>query len=140
MSRNVFLKKFIKQFYKQGFNKRRTKERNAHKIAYTINLSLRTFDKKIHFEDKEIFKAFQRCGYTLMTSDGESTWERFPANHTLVMIDKFLNIDVQSNKDLRSTGLKSYSPKWGNESKDRIDYLKIDLAKFWIENKHHLEN
>ena len=140
MSRNIFLKKFIKQFYKKGVNKRRTKERCADKIAYTINLCISTFDKKIHFEDKEIFKAFEKCGYTLMTSDGESTWERFFANHTLVIIEKFLNIDVQSNKDLRSTRLKSYSPKWGNESKNRIDCLKIDLAKFWIENKHHLEN
>ncbi|WP_419211120.1 hypothetical protein ACNR9Q_10235 [Maribacter sp. X9] len=136
MSKYIFLKNFIIQFYKKGVNKRRTQERSAHKIAYTINLSLRTFDKKIEFENKEIFKAFEKCGYTLMTSEGEFTWERFHSNHTLVTIDKFLNIDVQSNKDLRSTRLKSYSPKWSNDSKNRIDKLKMDLEKFWDENKH----
>tara|TARA_R110002074_G_scaffold197610_15_gene365044 strand:+ start:44333 stop:44758 length:426 start_codon:yes stop_codon:yes gene_type:complete len=140
MSKHIFLKKFIKQFYKKGINKRRTQERSAHKIAYTINLSLRTFDKKIEFEIKEIFKAFEKCGYILMTSgEEEFTWERFHANHTLVLIDKFLNIDVQSNKDLRSTRKRSYPPNWSAGTKERIDSLKIDLEKFWIENKPHLE-
>lgn len=140
MSKHIFLKKFIKKFYKQGVNKRRTKERSAYKIGYTLNLCLRTFDNKINFDDKEIFKAFEKCGYTLMNSDGEFTWERFHANHTLVIIDKFLNIDVQSNKDLRSSRKNSYPSKWSTETKGRIDILKTDLQEFWITNKHLLEN
>lgn len=140
MSKHIFLKKIIKQFYKQGVNKRRTQERSAQKIVYTINLCLRTFDKKIHFEDQEIFKAFEKCGYTLMTSEGEFTWERFHSNHTLVTTDKFLNIDVQSNKDLRSSGKTSYPNTWSVETKNRIDTLKTDLKEFWKTNKHLLEN
>ena len=139
MSKHIFLKKFIKQYYKKGVNKRRTQERSAQKIAYTINLCLRTFDRKIHLEDEEIFKAFERCGFILMTSEGEFTWERYHAGHTLILIDKFLNIDVQFNKDLRSTRLRTYTPKWSDESKERIDKLKMDLENFWIKNKHLLE-
>ena len=138
MSRHIFLKKFINQFYKKGVNKRRTQERSAHKIAYTINLSLKTFDKKIEFENKEIFKAFEKCGYTLMNSDGEFTWERFHVNHTLVIIDKFLNIDVQSNKDLRSSRKASFPANWNTETKERIDKLKTGLQEFWLENKQLL--
>jgi len=140
MSKHDFLKRFIKQFYKQGVNKRRTQERSAYKIVYTINLSLRTFDEKIEFENKEIFKAFEKCGYTLMTSDGEFTWERFHANHTLVIIDKFLNINVQSNKDLRSARKRSYPSNWNSETKERIDNLKKDLQEFWIDNKYLLQS
>jgi len=57
----------------------------------------------------------------------------------LILIDKFLNIDVQFNKDLRSTRLRTYTPKWSDESKERIDKLKMDLENFWIKNKHLLE-
>ncbi|MDT7828340.1 hypothetical protein RQM65_06665 [Pricia sp. S334] len=140
MSKHIFLKKFIKQFYNKGANKRRTQERSAHKIAYTANLCLSTFDKKIHFEDQEIFKAFEKCGYTLMNSEGEFTWERFHSNHTLVLTDKFLNINVQSNKDLRSSRINSYPPNWSKETKVRIDNLKTDLQEFWLQNNHLLEN
>ena len=121
MSRNIFLKKFIK-------------------IAYTINLCLSTFDKNLLFEDKEIFKAFEKCGYSLMTSGGEFSWSRLHKNHTLIMIDKFLNIEVQSNKDLRSARKRSYPSSWNPETKNRIDILKTDLQKFWITNKHLLED
>lgn len=138
MPRNLFLKKFIKSIYNKGLNKRRTQERNAYKIAGYINSCLKKYDKKLQFEEQEIFKAFKKCGYILMTSEGEFSWERFHNNHTLTTIDKFINIDVQSNKDLKAVHLKR-KENWSVETIKRLDNLKISLDLFWEENKQLLD-
>jgi len=137
MSNHIFLKRFIKQFYIKGINKRRTQERSAYKIAYHINSCIKKYDKKVEFENREIFKAFEKCGYALMNSEGEFSWERFHSNHTLILIDKFINIDVQSNKDLKTVHLKR-KENWSAETIKRLDNLKISLDLFWEENKYLL--
>lgn len=131
-----FTLKFINRYYDKSHRKRRSSKNQAHYIVRTINNVCKAyFHKKLEFTDKEIYKAFERNKFTLMESGKEEfTWERFHEGNILILSDLFININTQSNHDLKLVMKRTYPPKWKPETVKRVDDLKVDLKKFWLEN------
>ena len=136
INRVEFLTNFVDRFYLKNSRLRRSSKNQAYYLSTTINLICRKlFDRKIKFEDEEIFKAFNAAGFILMESGQEEfTWERFQDGHILILCDLFINVKVQSNHDLRLATKRSYPPNFKEETIQRIDNLKIGLQKFWEVN------
>ena len=134
--REKFILKFINRYYHKSQRKRRSSKNQAHYIARTVNNVSKTyFHRKLEFTEEEIFKAFERNKFTLMESGkGEFTWERFHEGNILISCDLFININPQSNHDLKLVMKRSYPPKWKAETVERIDNLRADINKFWGQN------
>ncbi len=138
-NREKFLLLFVKCFYEKG-RKTPSENNSAYRISKTINDTFKNhFGKKELFSVKEICKAFEKNGYLLSEfGKNEFTWEKFHANHVTIYIDKFINIKVQNNKDLGNTW-KEHKSSYKQETIDKIDNRKLELFKFWDDNKHLLD-
>lgn len=44
-------------------------------------------------------------------------------------------IEAQKNHDLKSVVKRSFSNTWKDETKERLEILRLDLDNFWKENK-----
>ncbi len=139
-AKEKFILKFIKQFYQKSQKKRRSSKNHAHYIARTINNVCRLyFDRKLQFDEKEIFWAFQKNNFSLMEScEAGFTWERRLEGHPLISSDLFININPQSNHDLKLVMKRSYAPNFKPETVERIDNLKMQLNNFWQENQEKI--
>lgn len=136
--RERFILRFISRYYNKSQRKRRSSKNQAHYIARTINnVSKSYFNKKLQFSEKEIYKAFKKNMFTLMKSgEEEFTWEKFHEGNILILCDLFINIDPQSNNDLKLVMKRTYPPNFKSETIERIDNLKADLKLFWQENEN----
>ena len=140
--RKEFIIIFIDQFYKKSQRKRRSSKNQAQYIARTINNVCKLFfNKKLNFTEEEIYKAFELNGYSLMESgEKEFTWERFYEGNILIVCDLFINVNTQSNHDLKLVMKHTYPDFYKTETVNKINSKKEELKLFWQENKAIIEN
>lgn len=136
--REKFILDFIRKFYQKSKRKRRSSKNQAHYIARTINNVCKSyFHRRLQFSEEEIYRAFKKNRFSLMESDEKDfSWERFHKGHILVQCHLFINIDVQSNADLKLAMKRTYPPNFKPETVDKIDRLKTELNVFWEKRKH----
>lgn len=141
-NKNEFLNKFISRYYSIAQVKRRSSKNKAYYICQTINNVCKNyFDKKIKFEENDIYKAFDFNGFTIMESGvNDFTWDRFHNAHILITCDLFINIIPQNNHDLKLALRRSSSENWKPETIEKVEALRVDLMVFWLENKHLITN
>lgn len=137
-NRDKFLTLFVRSFYEKGKEQPR-EDNQVHWVVTIINKVFKNhFGQDLSFTENEILKAFKRNGYKLsIYGQQEFTWEKFHANHITIFNDKFLNINGQKTKDLNNTW-KEHKSNYKQETIYKIENLKLDLFKFWYENKHLL--
>ncbi len=134
--RDIFLKRFVAKFYHKSKRNRRSSKNVAYDVPYIINnVSRKYFNKKVIFDEKEVFIAFKRNGYIFMKSGKEEfSWERFHSGHILILNDMFINLDSQCNADLRLIMRDSYPDNFKDETVDRLNNLKSQMLDFWKDN------
>lgn len=140
-NREKFILKFISRYYSKSQRKRRSSKNQAHYIVRTINNVCKGhFHRNLEFTEEEIYKAFRKNRYSLMKSGEEDfSWDRYHEGNILILCNLFINIDTQSNHDLKLAMKKTYPPNWKPETIEKVDNLKTDLQLFWNEHKGKLE-
>jgi len=136
-----FIIKFIDRYYQKSLRKRRSSKNQAKYIAHSMNnVFKKHFDRKVKFDEKEIYDAFKIKGFTIMESTTKDfTWEKFHSGDILITDNLYINIVPQCNHDLRSVMKRSFPDSWHIETRQRLENIKIDLGEFWKENKHLMD-
>lgn len=137
-----FLDLFIEQFFLKAKTKRRSSKNESNVIIETINNICRVhFGSDLQFSDDEVLESFWDNDFLILNQVDENQSKSLTRKGLLVKVeDTYLNVVVRKNQDLILANLKTYPNNWNPETIERIDDLKCDLKKFWLENKHLIED